>query len=652
MTDDSSMTMEEYIKFEEEKARKRGKVFNWQTATYGKIRVDDDLYDLSSVDAEFPAIVIDDAFAPHNTLQCKSQVSTLINDEIDFKISFDESNDEDYTIICDKNSFSYKMIYVNNLKMDSENDYEKVIPSIPLPEPAISCFDDLDFFKDFENEFPAIVYNDAQKSKSDLLTEPILNPQHIDEFDLNDKTSLSEYYEEEQNILYFNDLFPFNVFGFDVLKSEKDNDNNIDIIQSFENNETTHGSTMLFGTSDDKNTKDFRMESFVINLNVNFMIWKYYANGMLFYLIKNLCAPFGVPFDPKRYYKDGVCALMLRRPRTECLNFYTLVLSSIDFVDMALPQREQRHRFLRYEGLEYPDTDIDDFEGRLARIHKREVHRVPVFNFRGLPDLMAKGLTARMLMEHRDDQGVSVFTNMAWRGMFDIRGPLVHELILEFYSTFRFGQAILDLDTPRTLQFQLGGARRRMSRRQFILALGLHTKEEMQTPGFGVYWARSARQIPDKGDLRDYWMGISSARDFLGTAPSYTTIRDPILRLYNRLITCSIAGRSQAPEKVTVTDLFYLRGMDVGSVNVPYLLARYLRLFTAGRKSGAHISGGQFVVRLAEHFGLLTAEILGGLTVIFPELPAWVAMGPDRQPDAAVGAPADAQDVPIVDEGG
>nr|GFB59406.1 hypothetical protein [Tanacetum cinerariifolium]GFB61536.1 hypothetical protein [Tanacetum cinerariifolium] len=45
-----------------------------------------------------------------------------------------------------------------------------------------------------------------------------------------------------------------------------------------------------------------------------------------------------------------------------------------------------------------------------------------------------------------------------------------------------------------------------------------------------------------------------------------------------------IAGRSQEPEKVTVTDLFYLRWMDVDSVNVPYLLARYLRLFALGRK--------------------------------------------------------------------
>ncbi|GKA86627.1 retrovirus-related pol polyprotein from transposon TNT 1-94, partial [Tanacetum coccineum] len=146
MMDDPNMTMEEYIKLKEEKARRR-------------------------------ALVIDDIFALQDALPCKSQVSTPVNDEIDFRISFDESDDEDYIIICDKNSFSYKMIFVNNLKMDSENDNDKVnMPLLPSPKPTVSYFDDLDFFKDFEKEFPAIVYNDAQTSKLDFLTKPILNP--------------------------------------------------------------------------------------------------------------------------------------------------------------------------------------------------------------------------------------------------------------------------------------------------------------------------------------------------------------------------------------------------------------------------------------------------------------------------------------------
>ncbi|GJR15904.1 retrovirus-related pol polyprotein from transposon TNT 1-94 [Tanacetum coccineum] len=417
--DDPNITMEEYIRLEEEKAQKHGKVFNWETAKYGKIWYDEDIHYLRSVETKFPAIAFIDKVSSKKTHSCEPTVSSL-NDEIDFRVSFDDFEDEDYT-------------------------------------PIVSCFDDLDF-KDFENEFPAIVYNNAQTSKSDLLTEPILSPQLINEFDLNDEISLSEYDKEEHNVLYFNDLFPFNIIHLDDLKSEKDNDDNeIDIVQS-----------------------------------------------------------------------SG---------------------------DIALPPRDQRHQYLR-----------------------REVHRVQVFDFGGLSDLMAEGLSAKMLMKYRDAQG------------------------------------------------------------------------DYTLIGFDAYWAESARQIPDNKDLRDYWIRNLSAGDFLGTSPSYTAIRDSILRMCHRFI----ARRSQAPKKVTMTDLFYLRGMDVNSVNVPYLLARYVRLFSTVRKSGDHISGGQFVALLAEHFGLLIAEILGGLIIYeqFDDTWDWVAMGPERRHDTATGAPGVAQDALVIDEGG
>nr|GEV89757.1 zinc finger, CCHC-type [Tanacetum cinerariifolium] len=104
------------------------------------------------------------------------------------------------------------------------------MPSFPSPKPTVSYFDDLDFLKDFENEFPAIVYNDALTTKLDSSTGPVDIPQHIDEFDLKDETSLSEYDGEEQKVLYFNDLFPFNVIYPDDSKSNKDNDDDDDKI--------------------------------------------------------------------------------------------------------------------------------------------------------------------------------------------------------------------------------------------------------------------------------------------------------------------------------------------------------------------------------------------------------------------------------------
>ncbi|GJY93155.1 hypothetical protein Tco_0508937 [Tanacetum coccineum] len=130
--DDLDITIEEYILLEEEKAHRHGQVYNWETATYGKIWYDEDVQ----------------------------------------------------------------------------------------------------YLRSFEKEFPAIVYNDALTCKSDFSPKPIVSPQHIDEFNLKNKTSLSECDGEEQNVIYFNDLFPFNVIYPDDLKSDKDNDNDkIDIKQ-------------------------------------------------------------------------------------------------------------------------------------------------------------------------------------------------------------------------------------------------------------------------------------------------------------------------------------------------------------------------------------------------------------------------------------
>ncbi|GKE67637.1 hypothetical protein Tco_1521798 [Tanacetum coccineum] len=314
--DDPNITMEEYIRLEEVKAQRHGRTFNWQTVRFGKVKYYEDEDDFfTDFEIEFPAIVFDNTLTSDTALPCEPTVSTPNENKIDFRISLDESNDEDYTVIFDENSFSYKIISVNDLKTDSEND--KILnPSSPEPEVCYS--NSLDFFKDFENEFPAIVYDDALTSKSDFLTEHTISPQHIDEFNLNNETSLSECNEKEQNVLHFNDLFPFNVIYPDDLKSNTDNDNDkIDIEQPSRDmsviplpnviNVDTQGSNKLLETSHDTSNKIFKTETFIKNLNVNIMTCNYHSNGMSFiFLIKNLYVPFAIPFDPKLFYKDGI----------------------------------------------------------------------------------------------------------------------------------------------------------------------------------------------------------------------------------------------------------------------------------------------------------------------------------------------------------
>ncbi|GJW06170.1 hypothetical protein Tco_1568593 [Tanacetum coccineum] len=83
-----------------------------------------------------------------------------------------------------------------------------------------------------KNEFPAIVYNDALASKSDFSYEPMVSPQHVDEISFKNETLFFEYDDAEYNVIYYNDLFPFNIFSVNDSKSDTDNDNdNIDIKQ-------------------------------------------------------------------------------------------------------------------------------------------------------------------------------------------------------------------------------------------------------------------------------------------------------------------------------------------------------------------------------------------------------------------------------------
>ncbi|GJZ74854.1 hypothetical protein Tco_0639319 [Tanacetum coccineum] len=287
-----------------------------------------------------------------------------------------------------------------------------------------------------------------------------------------------------------------------------------------------------------------------------------------------------------------------------------------------IPSKPPRHLWLRCEVERYTKEIVQDYEQRLNMIFGRQVNRVHILDFEGLTVEMRQALTDRLRMEYTRAGGQVLFTSHVWRRLFEIQGPLVC------------------------------GARRSMTWRQFILALGLHTAEEIAGDGF------EAR--------------ISLDGDFLRVFPSYTSVRDPLRILCHRLIVVSIYGRGQAPKKVTATDLFYLRSMDEGTtVNVPYLLAQYLFRHAKGGKRGAKLSGGYFVGRLVEHFGLVTEEGLKGLTVVVGELRvidmdelvrlricerlgyiwAWVAMGPKRQPIDVAGAPEVTEGAPVVNEG-
>ncbi|GJU13973.1 hypothetical protein Tco_1136369 [Tanacetum coccineum] len=328
--DEANLTIEEYIELEAKKARRRGQTFNWETDTCGKIRYHEHINYFKDFESDFLAIVFDDPLTTDHKISSKPTVRPLDTNEIDFRISFDKSDDKDYICIYDKNLFSYKLISINDLKTDSKNGIDEV--SIPPNDVVIKQMDS------------GIDYN------------------------------------------------------IDTQSHEFDED---------------------FETNHDIHREPSNMEDYLIIIKV--VIQKRFHEGMpLVFIIKNLYVPFGIPFEPKRFYKDGVC---MRK----------------------------------------------NYEGQV------------------LTEKMDQAVMARLRIDYTGDDGHVVFTSHAWKRMFEVCSSLIRELMLEFFNTCRFTDIELRLEVAATFCFQLGGVRRQMSWREFILALGLHTAEEMANKGFGAY---------------------------------------------------------------------------------------------------------------------------------------------------------------------
>ncbi|GJU78078.1 hypothetical protein Tco_1275148 [Tanacetum coccineum] len=83
--DDPDITMEEYVQLESERALRNGKVYNWETATYGKIWYDEDVHYLRFFETEFPAIVYNDALASKSDFSSEPTISPQHVDEIKFE---------------------------------------------------------------------------------------------------------------------------------------------------------------------------------------------------------------------------------------------------------------------------------------------------------------------------------------------------------------------------------------------------------------------------------------------------------------------------------------------------------------------------------------------------------------------------------------
>ncbi|GKB93127.1 ribonuclease H-like domain-containing protein, partial [Tanacetum coccineum] len=130
-----------------------------------------------------------------------------------------------------------------------------------------------------------------------------------------------------------------------------------------------------------------------------------------------------------------------------------------------------------------------------------------------------------------------LFTSEAWKHAFDIE-PIYTKLCHEFYATFEFDEAVADdeLMTRKAIKFRLCGKAYAMSILDFSKRLGLYNGAKIQEYRFETYFIGGLRN-DDDFSADQYWLNISSEETLTLSRSSAKTIRKPVLRVLQKMIT-------------------------------------------------------------------------------------------------------------------
>jgi hypothetical protein len=143
----------------------------------------------------------------------------------------------------------------------------------------------------------------------------------------------------------------------------------------------------------------------------------------------------------------------------------------------------------------------------------------------------------------------------------------------------------------------------------FAVMTGIYTRAETATPEFTESYrcasVRKSRRGISQRDLKAWWPTIGD-EDFESQIPA-TYLRDPLHRLLQRVIACTVSARYQGREKLTLADLFVLHCIIASAQGNPAIFL--LHELHRSRTASGRICQGWVVTRLARHYAIVDEYI-------------------------------------------
>nr|GEW48019.1 hypothetical protein [Tanacetum cinerariifolium] len=206
------------------------------------------------------------------------------------------------------------------------------------------------------------------------------------------------------------------------------------------------------------------------------------------------------------------------------------------------------------------------YNTRLAQLLPRYIYSPYIVNWDVLNQTGCDGEIDDILRirvrEARSDE--EIFTYVEWIRAFNINELIYAELCHEFYSTYEFDEVCVgdELQSKKIIGFRLGGRAYNLTLLEFSRRLGLYQVTKLDEEGFNVYF-EGGLCSDEHFNAQAYWLSISR-EEHLGLSRSHTsTIRNPILRVIDKMITYGLCQRTTRYANVAWVIAKWMKGKEL-----------------------------------------------------------------------------------------
>nr|GFA27261.1 hypothetical protein [Tanacetum cinerariifolium] len=214
-------------------------------------------------------------------------------------------------------------------------------------------------------------------------------------------------------------------------------------------------------------------------------------------------------------------------------------------------------------------------------------------------------LKNKMKFGYLDKDG-DVFVAYSWERALSIYGDVYPEWCLEFFSKMYFDRDVdrTKLMTKKYIWFRFCGVEKELTLPEFVVLLGLYEEVELSHRLFAIHFTRL--EVDDKlFNHEAFWRKIGAPTNI---NPETSLIREPFMRIVNKLLVGSLFHRAGSKERCQKRDMWLMSALEESwGINLAWVIFEHRCKHAPGLKENSLICGG-YVTKIAASLGYLNED--------------------------------------------